>query len=80
MVTHHVVTNVYSYNERHHLLQLIDPSSTDSSVGRAEDCSGIADILRSLVQIRLGGWKYFFYTQSLHITMATYHHGNACCD
>ena len=33
----------------------ITPQPFDSSVGRAEDCRGLTDILRSLVQIRLEG-------------------------
>ena len=36
--------------------------SLDSSVGRAEDCKGkIADILRSLVQIRFEGDFFYNY-------------------
>ena len=40
-----------------HILQQVCCASLDSSVGRAEDCSMIngADILRSLVRIRLEG-------------------------
>ena len=33
--------------------------SFDSSVGRAEDCRSVVDILRSLVRIRLEGIFYF---------------------
>ena len=35
--------------------------SFDSSVGRAEDCSGQYVILRSLVRIRLEGDFFFFF-------------------
>ena len=34
--------------------------SFDSSVGRAEDCRSIVDILRSLVRIRLEGTEFLF--------------------
>ena len=41
-----------------------ESTSADSSVGRAEDCRK-ADILRSLVRVRVGGWheKVFFETK-----------------
>ncbi len=34
-------------------------STRDSSVGRAEDCSGQTDILRSAVRLRLAGTSFF---------------------
>ena len=34
--------------------------SFDSSVGRAEDCRSMVDILRSLVRIRLDGNDFLF--------------------
>ena len=45
------------------------PDAVDSSVGRAEDCSAQAVILRSLVQIRLDGnfLRFFPSFQSLFI-------------
>ena len=43
--------------------------SFDSSVGRAEDCRSVVDILRSLVGIRLEGIFYFLnITDSSHAT------------
>ena len=33
-------------------------TTADSSVGRAEDCRK-DDILRSLVRVRVGGWREF---------------------
>ena len=41
-----------------------EQTTTDSSVGRAEDCRK-TDILRSLVRVRFGGWqgKVFFETK-----------------
>ena len=38
--------------------------SFDSSVGRAEDCRSIVDILRSLVRIRLEGIFYFRHSRA----------------
>ena len=38
-------------------------SSADSSVGRAEDCRE-AEILRSLVRVRVGGETLFLYYQN----------------
>ena len=53
--------------------------SFDSSVGRAEDCSGQNVILRSLVRIRLEGvffffqWFFFFvYKIALNFSLLTY--------
>ena len=38
-----------------------DTNTRDSSVGRAEDCRWVTEILRSVVQIRLAGIIFYFY-------------------
>ena len=46
-------------NETGQQIKAADTQTTaDSSVGRAEDCRK-DDILRSLVQVRVGGWHEF---------------------
>ena len=46
-----------------HEIPYLSISSFDSSVGRAVDCSGAADIHRSLVRIRLEGYLNFSFFQ-----------------
>ena len=61
---------LFPWNKFFPLNNSVHKPSFDSSVGRAEDCSSVVDILRSLARIRLKG--IFYFVNNTDSSYATY--------